>query len=82
MKNTNYIKFILVVTESSIIDNRGTTFVTSINNFSDIFEEIEFLKNSIAICINMCDQHREIKHMKSYLKDIFEGNKTLSVKSK
>ena len=45
-------KIIFVVTEVSIFDGRGTSFVQSLNNFVKMFEDIDILKNSVALLIN------------------------------
>jgi hypothetical protein len=45
-------KIIFVVTEASIFDGRGTSFVQSLNNFVKMFEDIDILKNSVALLIN------------------------------
>ena len=45
-------KIIFVVTEASIFDGRGTSFVESLNNFVKMFEDIDILKNSVALLIN------------------------------
>jgi hypothetical protein len=45
-------KIIFVVTEASIFDGRGTSFVESLNNFVKMFEDIDILKNSVDLLIN------------------------------
>jgi hypothetical protein len=45
-------KIIFVVTEASIFESRGTSFVQYLNNFVKMFEDIDILKNSVALLIN------------------------------
>jgi len=45
-------KIIFVVTEASIFDGRGTSFVQSLNNFVKMFEDIDILRNSLALLVN------------------------------
>ena len=45
-------KIIFVVTEVSIFESRGTSFVQYLNNFVKMFEDIDILRNSVALLIN------------------------------
>ena len=52
------LKIIFGATESSITDNHGDGFVKSLNNFSKMFESVEFLEKSVCLCITQCDQYK------------------------
>ena len=56
MQNIKKFKVLVVFTESSITDNRGITFVNSINNFTDMFEDVGCLSSSLCICINLASK--------------------------
>lgn len=70
MENITNIKIIFVATMSSITDNHGVMFVLSLNNFTKMFQDVSFLKNSIAICINKCSPSKKINHLEYHLIEI------------
>ena len=45
-------KIIFVVTEASIFDGIGISFIQSLNNFVKMFEDINILTNSLALIVN------------------------------
>ena len=55
MIQTTEIKFIFVTTQNSIEDSKGRNFVDSLNQFAKIFENVDCLKDSVAICITKTD---------------------------
>ncbi len=55
--HTKKIKFILVTTQNSILDSKGKNFVDSLNHFAKIFEDVNIIKNSVAICITKTESH-------------------------
>ena len=52
MENIGKMKIIFVVSESSITENRGINFKSSLKNFMQMFEDISILENSVALLIN------------------------------
>jgi hypothetical protein len=52
MENIGKMKIIFVVTETSIRDGNGKSFVQSLNNFVKMFEDIDILRNSLALLVN------------------------------
>ena len=52
MENIGKMKIIFVVTETSIRDGNGKSFVQSLNNFVKMFEDINILENSLALLVN------------------------------
>lgn len=52
MENIQKIKILLVVVESQLTELNGITFANSLNNFSDMFKDIDILEKSVSLLIN------------------------------
>jgi hypothetical protein len=68
MENTGKMKIIFVVTETSIRDGNGKSFVQSMNNFVKMFEDIDILRNSLALLVNKST--RSLSAIKTCIKRI------------
>jgi len=68
MENIGKMKIIFVVTETSIRDGNGKSFVQSLNNFVKMFEDIDILRNSLALLVNKST--RSLSAIKTCIKRI------------
>jgi hypothetical protein len=68
MENIGKMKIIFVVTETSIRDGNGKSFVQSMNNFVKMFEDIDILRNSLALLVNKST--RSLSAIKTCIKRI------------
>ena len=82
MLQTNEIKFIFVTTQNSIQDSKGRNFVDSFNHFAKIFENINCLKNSIAICITKTDSFMDRENICELMNDLLSSNNLFSEEAK
>ena len=82
MENIINIKILFVATISSITDNHGVMFVNSLNNLTNMFQDVSFLKDSISICINKCLPQKNLSHVEYHLKEILNGKNQFSQKSR
>ena len=68
MENIGKMKIIFVVTETSIRDGNGKSFVQSMNNFVKMFEDIDILRSSLALLVNKST--RSLSAIKTCIKKI------------
>jgi hypothetical protein len=71
MENIGKMKIIFVVSESSITENRGINFKSSLKNFMQMFEDISILENSVALLINKST--KKLVTIKNFIEKIKEN---------
>lgn len=59
MENTGKMKIIFVVSEQNITNSKGFSFKRSLTNFVNMFEDINILKNSVALLVNKATKKLE-----------------------
>ena len=52
MEKIGKMKIIFVVSEMNITQSKGYSFKRSLQNFVEMFEDIDILKNSVALLVN------------------------------
>jgi hypothetical protein len=82
MLNTKEIKFIFVTTQNSIQDNRGINFINSFNHFAKIFDDVNSLKYSVAICITKTESFMKKEIMSKLINDLLNSNNLFSKEAK
>jgi hypothetical protein len=82
MLQTDEIKFIFVTTQNSILDSKGKNFVDSFNHFAKIFEDVNSLKDSVAICITKTDKYKTVEVMSNLIDDLKNANNLFSNEAK
>ena len=65
-------KIIIVVSEDSITIHKGEYFKKALLNFAEMFEDIEILKNSVALLINKAS--RKLETLKKIFIDKMDFN--------
>ena len=70
MLQTNEIKFIFVTTYNSIYDSKGKNFVDSLNQFAKMFENVNCLKDSVAICVTKTDSFMDRQSICELINDL------------
>ena len=82
MLKSDEIKFIFVTTQNSIQDSKGKNFVDSFNHFAKIFDNVNSLWNSVAICISKTESFMKKEIMSSMINDLVELNNLFSKEAK
>lgn len=81
MEKIGRMKIIFVVSEESITKHKGDYFKKALLNFVEMFEDIDILKNSIAILINKATKKVETirKNFIEKLKDQTSDERIIKV---
>jgi hypothetical protein len=72
MEHVGKMKIIIVVSEDSITIHKGEYFKKALLNFAEMFEDIEILKNSVALLINKAS--RKLETLKKIFIDKMDFN--------
>ena len=68
INNISQVKILFVTSEDSLRNAKCKYFVESIENLAKIFEDVNILKNSVAICINKVRERK----LKNNARSLFE----------
>jgi len=68
------LKFLLVVPESNIIDNKGSAFIETVEQFMSGFNDVAMLAGSVSLIITKAAPNRKVVHIENFINKIFEDN--------
>ena len=74
MLQTSEIKFIFVATQNSIQDSKGKIFIDSFNHFAKIFDNVNSLQSSVAICITKTESFMIKEIFEKLINDLMNSN--------
>ena len=75
------LKFVLVASEGSLAD-KGTLFVSILQQFCNSFKNVDLVKNSVILVITGVKAGKKIEHLKNTLTRIHTENESLSVEAR
>lgn len=71
-------KFVLVVTESDISSNRGTSFAKLVEQFCSGFADISMVENAVALVVTHASPGKKPIHLAKEINNILEQNANLA----
>ena len=73
-ETNKYLKFVLVIPEYTLNNNRGTHFLEIVSSFIKTFTDVELISDSISLIITKVPKHKQIQHIKNSIEKILQDN--------
>jgi Ran GTPase-activating protein (RanGAP) involved in mRNA processing and transport/predicted GTPase len=81
-ETNKFLKFVLVIPEYTLSNNRGMHFLEVISSFIKTFHDVESIKDNISLIVTKVPVNKKVQHIKNSIDKIMQNNQNVTTEQK